>query len=174
MADGVRPTRRASGQHSIERATDQAEQHDGFGKHEGCERDDSEVGQRSRHALVFAGETSQVGVPRRRARSAYAHGMVPTRRRLAARAAIYGRVSTSYKVEHQAIERQLRRLMTDVGARAAYGWFVDPAHVFRDDGHSGAMLARPGLDCLRDPVKGPEIDCVLVAAPDRLARNDVH
>jgi site-specific DNA recombinase len=53
-------------------------------------------------------------------------------------------------------------------------WVVDPAHVFRDDGYSGAILARPGLDRLRDAVKGREIDRVLVTAPDRLARNYVH
>jgi site-specific DNA recombinase len=46
--------------------------------------------------------------------------------------------------------------------------------VFRDDGYSGAVLARPGLDRLRDAVKGRELDRVLVTAPDRLARNHVH
>ena len=57
---------------------------------------------------------------------------------------------------------------------AAEGWLLDPAHVFRDDGYSGAMLARPGLDRLRDAVKNHEVDHVLVTAPDRLARNYVH
>ncbi|QET91458.1 recombinase family protein [Roseomonas mucosa] len=38
----------------------------------------------------------------------------------------------------------------------------------------GAVLARPGLDRLRDAVKGHEVDRVLVTAPDRLARNYVH
>jgi site-specific DNA recombinase len=33
---------------------------------------------------------------------------------------------------------------------------------------------RPGLDRLRDAVKGREVDRVLVTAPDRLARNYVH
>jgi site-specific DNA recombinase len=36
------------------------------------------------------------------------------------------------------------------------------------------VLARPGLDRLRDAVKGREVDRVLVTAPDRLARNYVH
>jgi site-specific DNA recombinase len=61
-----------------------------------------------------------------------------------------------------------------VRAHAAEGWALDPAHVFRDDGHSGAALAHPGLDRLRDAVKGREIDRMLVTAPDRLARNHVH
>ena len=90
------------------------------------------------------------------------------------RVAIYGRVSTGHQVEHQTIEQQLGRLAEHVQAHAAQGWALDPAHVFRDDGHSGAKLARPGLDRLRDAVKGREIDRVLVTAPDRLARNYVH
>ena len=90
------------------------------------------------------------------------------------RVAIYGRVSTSHQVDHQTIEQQLERLSAHVHAHAAEGWILDPAHVFRDDGYSGAVLARPGLDRLRDAVKGREVDHVLVTAPDRLARNYVH
>src|ERR671912_219546 len=90
------------------------------------------------------------------------------------RVAVYGRVSTSHQVEHQTIEQQLGRLTAHVGAHAAEGWALEPAHVFRDDGYSGAVLARPGLDRLRDAIKGREIDRVLVTAPDRLARNYVH
>jgi site-specific DNA recombinase len=90
------------------------------------------------------------------------------------RVAIYGRVSTSHQVDHQTIEQQLERLAAHVRAHAAEGWALDPAHVCRDDGYSGAALARPGLDRLRDAVKGREVDRVLVTAPDRLARNYVH
>ena len=90
------------------------------------------------------------------------------------RVAIYGRVSTSQQVDHRTIEQQLERLTAAVHARAADGWVLDPAHLFRDDGYSGAVLARPGLDRLRDAVKGREIDRVLVTSPDRLARNYVH
>jgi DNA invertase Pin-like site-specific DNA recombinase len=90
------------------------------------------------------------------------------------RIAIYGRVSTSHQVEHQTIEQQLGRLVAHVGMHAAEGWALNPVHVFRDDGFSGAVLARPGLDRLRDAVKGHEVDRVLVTAPDRLARNYVH
>src|SRR5215213_4750817 len=90
------------------------------------------------------------------------------------RVAIYGRVSTSHQVDHQTIEQQLGRLSAHVSAHAAEGWALDPAHVFRDDGYSGAALVRPGLDRLRDAVKGREVDRVLVTAPDRLARNYVH
>ena len=90
------------------------------------------------------------------------------------RVAIYGRISTGRQVEHQTIEQQLGRLTEHVRAHAAVGWALDPAHVFRDDGYSGGVLARPGLDRLRDAIKGREVDRVLVTAPDRLARNYVH
>jgi len=43
-------------------------------------------------------------------------------------------------------------------------------HVFRDEGHSGARLDRPGLDALRDAVRDAEVDIVAVLSPDRLAR----
>jgi site-specific DNA recombinase len=66
------------------------------------------------------------------------------------------------------------RLTTHVGTHAAEGWTLEPTHVFRDDGYSGATLARPGLDRLRDAIKAREVDRVLVTAPDRLARNYVH
>src|SRR4051794_10237289 len=82
--------------------------------------------------------------------------------------------STSHQVDHQTIEQQLERLSGHVRAHAAEGWALDPAHVVRDDGYSGAALARPGLDHLCDAVKGREVDRVLVTAPDRLARNYVH
>ena len=62
------------------------------------------------------------------------------------RVAIYGRVSTGHQVEHQNIEQQIGRLTAHVAAHAAEGWTLEPTHVFRDDGYSGAALARPGLD----------------------------
>src|ERR671933_2528156 len=96
------------------------------------------------------------------------------RRRCAMRVAIYGRVSTGHRAEQQTIEQQIERLTAQVATHAAEGWTLEPAHVFRDDGYSGASLARPGLDRLRDAIKGREVDRVLVTAPDRLARNYVH
>jgi DNA invertase Pin-like site-specific DNA recombinase len=55
------------------------------------------------------------------------------------RVAIYGRVSTGHQVEHQTIEQRLERFTAAVRARAAEGWTLDPGHVFRDDGYSGAV-----------------------------------
>ena len=41
---------------------------------------------------------------------------------------------------------------------------------FRDDGHSGARLDRPGLDALRDAAEAGLIERVWCLSPDRLAR----
>ena len=87
------------------------------------------------------------------------------------RAAVYARVSTPRQALTQSIEQQLDRLRA---AAAARGWRVDEQHVYRDDGYSGASLSRPGLDRLRDHAALADLDVVLVAAPDRLARNYVH
>ncbi len=87
------------------------------------------------------------------------------------RVAIYVRVSTSHQVQQQTIEQQLARLIAHTQAQ---GWALADAHIFRDDGCSGADLARPGLDRLRDAVQARELDRILITAPDRLARNYVH
>ena len=87
------------------------------------------------------------------------------------RAAVYARVSTTRQAQAQGIEQQLDRLRAAVAER---GWELDDQHVYRDDGYSGARLGRPGLDRLRDHAALAELDVVVVAAPDRLARNYVH
>ena len=87
------------------------------------------------------------------------------------RAAVYARVSTTRQAQAQGIEQQLDRLRAAVAER---GWELDDQHVYRDDGYSGARLGRPGLDRLRDHAAVAELDAVVVAAPDRLARNYVH
>jgi site-specific DNA recombinase len=51
---------------------------------------------------------------------------------------------------------------------------VADEHIYRDDGSSGATLKRPGLDRLRDRVAMAAVECVLITAPDRFARNYVH
>jgi site-specific DNA recombinase len=88
------------------------------------------------------------------------------------RVALYVRVSTDRQQQAQTIEQQVTQLRAYVAARD--GWTVAAEHVFRDDGHSGAKLDRPGLDALRDHAARAALDVVLVTAPDRLARNFVH
>jgi site-specific DNA recombinase len=88
------------------------------------------------------------------------------------RAALYVRVSTDRQQHAQTIEQQVTQLRAWVAARD--GWTVREEHIFRDDGHSGAKLDRPGLDALRDHAARAAFDVVVVCAPDRLARNFVH
>src|SRR5229473_5565385 len=87
------------------------------------------------------------------------------------RAAVYARVPAIRQAQAQTIEQQLDRLRAAV---AGCGWELDEQHVYRDDGYSGARLGRPGLDRLRDHAALADLDVVVVAAPDRLARNYVH
>jgi site-specific DNA recombinase len=85
--------------------------------------------------------------------------------------AVYVRVSTQRQAQTQTIEQQLERLCAHIHAQ---GWQLAPEAIFRDDGYSGAQLARPGLDRLRDRVARAEVDRILITAPDRLARKYVH
>src|ERR1700752_4022345 len=87
------------------------------------------------------------------------------------RAAVYGRGSPTRQAQAQTVRQQIDRLRA---AAAERGWELDDQHVYRDDGYSGASLGRPGLDRLRDHAALAGLDVVLVAAPDRLARNYVH
>jgi site-specific DNA recombinase len=84
---------------------------------------------------------------------------------------MYARVSTHRQAQTQTIEQQLQRLQIHVETQ---GWLVEPEHIYRDDGYSGAKLDRPGLDSLRDRAALAEFDVVLITEPDRLARNYVH
>jgi site-specific DNA recombinase len=85
--------------------------------------------------------------------------------------AIYARVSTNRQTQAQTIEQQVERLQTHLDLQ---GEPLPAENIFRDDGYSGANLNRPGLDRLRDRVKGGFLDRVLLTSPDRLARNYVH
>jgi site-specific DNA recombinase len=87
------------------------------------------------------------------------------------RTAVYVRVSTPRQSQAQTIDQQLARLQAHL---AAQGEALQAERIFRDDGYSGATLNRPGLDRLRDAVRGAEVDRVLITTPDRLARNYVH
>jgi site-specific DNA recombinase len=86
--------------------------------------------------------------------------------------AIYARVSTPRQHNHQTIEQQLERLCACVAQHPE--WHLASTNIFRDDGYSGAKLARPGLDRLRDRAALAAFSLILITAPDRLARNYVH
>jgi site-specific DNA recombinase len=85
--------------------------------------------------------------------------------------AIYVRVSTDRQALAQTIDQQIERLRLHLQSE---GQELNAEHIFRGDGYSGATLNRPGLDRLRDQLREGDIERVLIASPDRLARNYVH
>src|SRR5215207_8648550 len=87
------------------------------------------------------------------------------------RAAIYARVSTPRQARERNTDQQVARLKRYAEQK---GWVLDGGRVYLDESYSGASLNRPGLDALRDAAAMAEFEVVLVAAPDRLARNYVH
>src|SRR5215217_2100469 len=95
----------------------------------------------------------------------------PSTRRCLMRAAIYARVSTPRQARDHKIDQQVARLERHAEQQ---GWATDGRLIYIDEGYSGASLNRPGLDALRDAAAMAEFEVVLVAAPDRLARNYVH
>src|SRR5271166_4534641 len=84
------------------------------------------------------------------------------------RAAYYARVSSEQQAAAHTIESQVSALTER--ARGD-GTPVPPERQFVDDGISGATLARPALDRLRDLAAVGAIDRIYVHSPDRLARN---
>jgi site-specific DNA recombinase len=81
--------------------------------------------------------------------------------------AIYARVSSDRQKEQHTIASQTAALI-DYAQKNGYA--VPPEWVFQDEGYSGAILARPGLEALRDLAAEGQISAVLVYSPDRLSR----
>jgi site-specific DNA recombinase len=82
------------------------------------------------------------------------------------KAAIYARVSTERQAERGTIGSQIEALRAHVAAAGD-----ELAGEYRDDGHSGARLDRPGLDALRDAAEAGLVEVVWCLSPDRLARS---
>jgi site-specific DNA recombinase len=85
--------------------------------------------------------------------------------------AIYARVSTSHQEKNNTIESQVESLKAYVNSQ---GYKINPEHIFIDNGVSGARLDRPALDRLRDQASWGEFESVVIASPDRLARQYPH
>ena len=81
--------------------------------------------------------------------------------------AIYARVSSVQQADAGTIESQLAALRERV---AADGMQLSGEQEFVDAGYSGATLARPALERLRDWAATGLVDQVYVHSPDRLAR----
>src|SRR3954465_12151107 len=83
------------------------------------------------------------------------------------RVAIYARVSSERQAQEGTIASQLetvtRRVRDD-------GLVCEPELQFLDDGVSGTLLPRPGLERLRDQAAAGVIDRVYVLDPDRFSR----
>src|SRR3954453_2586830 len=84
---------------------------------------------------------------------------------------IYARVSTQRQAQADGLTQHLDRRLAHA---LRQGWTVQAEHVFRDDRYSGASLKRPGLEGVRDRAALPELDHILLPAPDGLARNYVR
>src|SRR6266478_6916944 len=82
-------------------------------------------------------------------------------------AAIYARVSSDRQKEEGTIASQKAALLEYA---QGHELAVPPEWMFEDEGYSGAVLARPGLERLRDLVAEGQVEVVLVYAPDRLSR----
>ena len=82
-------------------------------------------------------------------------------------AAIYARVSSERQKEEGTIASQTALLLEYA---KAHELSVPSEWIFEDEGYSGATLARPGLERLRDLAAEGQIEGVLIYAPDRLSR----
>jgi site-specific DNA recombinase len=82
-------------------------------------------------------------------------------------AAIYARVSSEQQREENTIASQTAAL---IEFAKSHDLEVPKEWVFEDDGFSGAILERPGLERVRDLAAEGQIQAVLAYAPDRLSR----
>jgi site-specific DNA recombinase len=83
------------------------------------------------------------------------------------RVALYARVSSKVQEKKGTIASQIEALRNHA---TAHDFEIDENYVCTDEGYSGALLARPELDRLRDGAQAGAFDAVLVLSPDRLSR----
>jgi len=83
-------------------------------------------------------------------------------------AAIYTRVSSDQQKENKTIGSQVDELLSFAELQ---GYVVPDEYVFKDEGYSGAILVRPGLEKVRDLSAEGQIQAILIYSPDRLSRN---
>jgi site-specific DNA recombinase len=87
------------------------------------------------------------------------------------RVAIYARVSGEQQVKDDTIASQLEALAQRV---AGDGLECEPELCFVDDGYTGEILVRPGLERLRDQAAAGVIDRLYMLDPDRFSRKYAH
>jgi len=81
--------------------------------------------------------------------------------------ALYARVSSEQQEKQATVESQVAALTERAKAD---GHAVVASDVYVDQGYSGATLARPALEKLRDCAAEGGLDVLYVHSPDRLAR----
>lgn len=86
-------------------------------------------------------------------------------------AALYARVSTLQQEQEATIESQVAAIESYAQAQ---GYRLSQELYFLDQAVSGAKLARPALDRLRDLAPEGLFEVVLCLSPDRLARQYAH
>ncbi|NTV58497.1 MAG: recombinase family protein [Deltaproteobacteria bacterium] len=82
-------------------------------------------------------------------------------------AAIYARVSSERQKTDDTIQSQVAALKAYADSE---GYAVPEEWIFLDEGYSGALLVRPGLERLRDLACEGHFETVLIFSPDRLSR----
>lgn len=83
--------------------------------------------------------------------------------------AIYARVSTDAQAKEGTIDSQIEALKDYAKAHK-----LQIAYECLDDGYSGTILDRPGLDQVRDLAQAGSIEGVLILSPDRLSRTQAN
>ena len=83
------------------------------------------------------------------------------------RVGLYGRVSGDQQEKEDTIASQLEAVLQRI---AGDGLECEPELRFVDDGYSGFILTRPGLERLRDQAAAGVIDRLYVLDPDRFSR----
>src|SRR5450631_3541 len=83
-------------------------------------------------------------------------------------AAIYTRVSSDQQKENKTIGSQVDELLRFAEQQ---GYVVPDEYIFKDEGYSGAILVRPGLEKVRDLSAEGQIQAILIYSPDRLSGN---
>lgn len=86
-------------------------------------------------------------------------------------AAIYSRVSSEEQKKGETINAHIAELKTFLEQEGNYLWDSEKG-VYKDEAYSGAVIARPELDRLRDDAKADRYQVVYFLHPDRLARDN--
>ncbi len=87
------------------------------------------------------------------------------------RAAYYARVSTEKQEQEETIENQISEILKAIKQA---GNILQPDCCFRDNGWTGSVLERPGLDAMRNAAKEHKFDILYVYDRGRLSRIFFH